>query len=73
MRTSSLLRIVRHRATIMPASPLCTRRSHTNPSYWTSFRYNENCNLKPLFYANPLIQKNIESDITFEGNSDYNG
>jgi len=33
----------------------------------------ENCMWKPMFYANPFIQKNIESDITFEGNSDNNG
>jgi len=70
MRTPPLLRNARHRAMVTPGS-LCVMRIrvfHTSPSYWTIYRsYSRMETVNwigiQMFYANPLLQKNIQSDM----------
>jgi len=57
-----------------PARPLRTRLIHISPSYWTTYRSFEiilignrllDLNSNPMFYANPLLQKNIQSHLNY--------
>jgi len=71
MGTRPLLRNVRHRTMITPVNPLRLRPIHISPSYRTVYRsfeiINGYCSLdwnsNPMFYANSLLQKNIQSDM----------
>ena len=72
MGARPLLRKVRHRTMITPVNPPRLRLIHISPSYQTVYRFlklfsNGYCpldwNSNPMFYANPLLQKNIQSDI----------
>ena len=71
METRRLLRNARHRAIITPVNPLRTRLIHISPSYKTIYRSFEiilkretSIGLEfKMFYANPLFQKNIQSDM----------
>ena len=67
-----LLRNARHRTMIMPVNSPRLRLIHISPSYQTVYRsfeiilewyYPLGWNSNPMFYANPLLQKNIQSDI----------
>jgi len=67
MGTRPLLRNARHRIIITPVNPLCLRLIHISPSYRTVYRSFDiilewncplDCNWNPMFYANPLLQKN---------------
>ena len=72
MRARPLLRNARHRTMITPVNPPRLRLLHISPSYQTVYRSFEiilewvlsmDWNSNPMFYANPLLQKNIQSDI----------
>ena len=72
MGARPLLRNARHRTMITPVNPPRLRLIHISPSYQTVYRSFEiilewalsiGLEFKSLFYANPLLQKNIQSDI----------
>jgi len=59
---------------ITPVIPLRTRLIYISPSYLTIYRSFEIIlewklstywNSNPMFYANPLLQKNIQSDMNY--------
>ena len=67
-----LLRNPRHKTMITPVNPPRLRLIHISLSYQTVYRSFEillegycllDWNSNPMFYANPLLQKNIQSDI----------
>ena len=72
MGARPLLRNARHRTMITPVNPPRLRLIHISPSYQTvhlrlKLFSNGYCpldwNSNPMFYANTLLQKNIQSDM----------
>ena len=72
MGARPLLYNARHRTMIMSVNPPRLRLIHISPSYQTVYRlfklflngyYALDWNSNPTFYANPLLQKNIQSDM----------